>query len=76
MKEQSLIEMKNKIESLSRIVQFVLTELEHVKTLSMGTYQTVKEMPGYEDAITVITERVKEQESEVKFDPDLNQVPS
>jgi hypothetical protein len=75
MKEQSLIEMKNKIESLSRIAQFVLTELEHVKTLSMGTYQTLKEMPGYEDAIAVITERAKEQEADVKFNPDLDQVP-
>jgi hypothetical protein len=60
---------------VDNVKQFVLTELEHVKTLSMGTYQTVKEMPGYEDAISVITERVKEQETEIKFDPDLDQVP-
>lgn len=75
MKEQSLIEMKNKVEALTRVTQFVLGEIEHLKTLSMGTYQTIKEMPGYEEAIAIMTERVKNEKPEVAFDPDLEQVP-
>jgi hypothetical protein len=53
--------MKNKIESLTRIVDFMLTELENTKTMSIGVYQLIKEMPGYEQAITSISEKAKEE---------------
>ena len=61
MKEQSLIEMKNKLESLIRILQQVITEQQHLTVLSAGTLETIKLMPGYDDAIKAMTEKAKEE---------------
>ena len=61
MKENELVMMRNKIESLTRIVDFMLTELENTKTMSVGVYQLIKEMPGYSEAIALISEKAKEE---------------
>ena len=61
MKENELVIMRNKIESLTRIVDFMLTEIENTKTMSVGVYQLIKEMPGYEHAISLISEKAKEE---------------
>jgi hypothetical protein len=64
MKENELVMMRNKIESLTRIVDFMLTEIENTKTMSIGVYQLIKEMPGYEHAISLISEKAKEETTE------------
>ena len=51
MKENKLIEMKNKVEALTRIAQHLLTELSQVKDLAIGTLETIKKLPGYEEAL-------------------------
>jgi hypothetical protein len=64
MKENELVMMRNKIESLTRIIDFMLTEIENTKTMSVGVYQLIKEMPGYEHAISLISEKAKEETTE------------
>jgi hypothetical protein len=61
MKEQSLIEMKNKVEALTRVLQQMIYEQDNLRTLSIGMMETIKLMPGYDDAIKQITEKTKEQ---------------
>lgn len=61
MKENELVIMRNKIESLTRVVDFMLTEIDNSKTMVIGMYQLIKEMPGYENAIAVISEKAKEE---------------
>lgn len=58
MKEQTLIEMKNKIEILGSALQTAMNEISHLKTLSFGTSKLIKEMPGYEEAIEKLKEEV------------------
>jgi hypothetical protein len=65
MKENELIMMRNKIESLTRIADFVLKELEHTKTMVIGVYSVLKEMPGYQEAIALISEKAKEEEQQI-----------
>jgi hypothetical protein len=60
MKEQSLIEMKNKLDAVINVLQRIIEEQQHLTTLSAGTLEAVKLMPGYEDAIKALTERAKE----------------
>jgi hypothetical protein len=60
MKEQTLIEMKNKIETLGLINQKMIGELSQTATIALGVLETIKHMPGYDKAI----ERVKEQAAE------------
>ena len=64
MKENELVMMRNKIESLTRIIDFMLTEIDNTKTMSIGVYQLIKEMPGYEHAISLISEKAKEETKE------------
>jgi hypothetical protein len=61
MKENELVMMRNKIESLTRVVDFMLTELDNTKTMAIGVYQLIKEMPGYQKAINLISEKAKEE---------------
>ena len=60
MKEQSLIEMKNKLEAIIRVLQQVMNEQQRLTTLAAGTLEAVKLMPGYDDAIQTLTDRAKE----------------
>ena len=56
MKESSLIEMRNKVETLGGIVQNIINELGNLKDLSVGTLETLKRMEGYDDAINKLKE--------------------
>ena len=60
MKEQTLIEMKNKIQSLTNVVQHLYTEIEYLRTVSFGTLETMKHMPDYDDALGKVKNKVKE----------------
>ena len=66
MKEQTLLEMKNKIESLTRLMQHVLQELTHLRELGVGSLETLKLMPGYEDAINELKFKMEEEIKEKK----------
>ena len=64
MKESTLIEMKNKIESIGRILQHLINENNHLRELSVGTLETLKLMPGYEEAIEKLKESLTNKEQE------------
>jgi len=70
MKESTLMEMKNKIEAQSRVMQALINELNHMRDLSVGTLETLKLMPGYEDAIenlkNTMVEEVKQKQEDKK----------
>ena len=62
MKESTLLEMKKKIESLSRLVQMLMNENTHLREISIGTLETIKHMPGYDDALGKLKEQIKQNE--------------
>ena len=64
MKESKLIEMQKQIQALIRVVDYMRQELEHIKTMSVGTYQTIKEMPDYEEAIEKLKEKAAGEHGE------------
>ena len=72
MKESTLLEMKNKIESIGRILQHLINENNHLRELSVGTLEAVKLMPGYDKAIEQLKESLinkeKEKDGAVKQD--------
>jgi FtsZ-binding cell division protein ZapB len=63
MKEQVLIQMKNKIETLGSVVQTLMMEVDHLKTLSFGTSKIVKNMSDYEEAINKLKAEATEEVS-------------
>ena len=66
MKEQKLLEMKNKIETLGMINQKVIGELNQLTTIALGTLEAIKHMPGYDEAIEKLKEKAGEEKVEDK----------
>ena len=64
MKESTLIEMKNKIDAMTRVMQQVINEISHLRELGVGTLETVKLLPGYEDAIETLKTKMEEEVKE------------
>ena len=64
MKENTLLEMQNKIKALTNIMQQVLGEITHLRELSVGTLETIKLMPDYQDAIDALKKQMEENVKE------------
>ena len=60
MKESTLLEMKNKIEAQSRVMQALINEVTHLRELSVGTLETIKLMPDYQDAIDALKKQMED----------------
>jgi len=66
MKESKLIEMQNKIKSMTNIIQQLINEVTHLRELGVGSLETLKLMPGYEDAIKALKKQMIEKNKELK----------
>ena len=66
MKESKLLEMQNKIVALTNVMQQVISELNHLRELSIGTLETVKLLPGYEEAIEQLKSNILDNKEEEK----------
>jgi|TARA_A100000172_G_C2942773_1_gene76246 hypothetical protein len=60
MKESKLLEMQNKIKALTNVMQQVLSEITHLRELSVGTLETIKLMPDYQDAIEALKKQMED----------------
>jgi hypothetical protein len=69
MKESKLLEMQNKIASMSSVIQQLINEVMNLRELSVGTYETVKLLPGYDEAIETLKSNLeKEKDKEKKLE--------
>ncbi len=66
MKEQTLLEIKNKVEATTRILQQIITEITHLRELGVGTLETLKLMPGYDEAVKQLQKNMEKQIEEQK----------
>ena len=71
MKESTLLEMQNKIKSLTNIMQHLINENNQLRDLSVGTLEIVKLLPGYDNALENLKESVTKKE--VKEDGAIKQ---
>lgn len=70
MKEQTLLEMKNKVETLGSVLSRMMQEMEHLRDLSIGTMELVKKFPDYDNAIEDLKkdlEKKTEKETKAKL---------
>lgn len=51
MKEQTLLNMKHDLSKLVETTQHIINDLVMVRTIASGSLQTIKLMPGYDEAI-------------------------
>ena len=73
MKESKLIEMKNKLEALTRVTQQLITELQFTRELAVGTIETIKLKADYQEALDklkkeVTTKNESKEKTEVQTD--------
>jgi hypothetical protein len=66
MKEQTLLEIKNKVDASTRILQQIIPELTRLRELGVGTLETLKLMPGYQDAIDQLKQTMEDNVEEKK----------
>tara|TARA_R110002074_G_scaffold86820_4_gene191597 strand:- start:597 stop:830 length:234 start_codon:yes stop_codon:yes gene_type:complete len=66
MKEETLLQMKNKVESLTNVIQHMIQEMNNLRDLSVGTLETFKLIPGYEDALEQLKQNMIKQQEEAK----------
>jgi len=52
------------IAALVNVVNHLMQEIDHLRNLSVGTLETIKCMPDYDEAIAKLQEKAKENESE------------
>ena len=61
MKESTLLEMQNKIKAMTNVIQGLMNEFDYLRTLSIGTLETIKQMPDYEKALDKVKEKAKKE---------------
>ena len=71
MKEQTLLEMKNKIDALTRVLQHLIAENTHLRELGVGTLETLKLMPGYDAAIEQLKQNMAEEKENKEKEKEL-----
>ena len=69
MKESILIEMRNKVDALTRVIQQIIYDINETKDLSRGTLEVLKKLPGYKkavDKLKIEIEKVQEIQKTVE----------
>ena len=67
MKEQTLLNMKHDLGKLAEAMHNTIRDLVGINTLTQGLLETVKRMPGYEEAIADLLESYqKDSDSKTK----------
>ena len=56
-KQSRVDNLEKRMAAVTNVLQQLINELNNVKTISMGTLQTIKEMPDYEEAIEKLKEK-------------------
>jgi len=69
MKENKLIEMWNRIEILGANQQQIISETQNLKDLLIGTLETLKRTPGYEEALEKLkADTIKDSDNKEKLE--------
>jgi len=58
--------LEKKVQALIGVVQQLLNENAYLKDLAVGTLETIKQMPDYDEAIEKLKAQVAEKASEPK----------
>tara|TARA_Y100001938_G_C7742358_1_gene259957 strand:+ start:276 stop:482 length:207 start_codon:yes stop_codon:yes gene_type:complete len=60
----SVRKLKEKLDQAQTVITMLYQEVEFLKELSVGTFETVKLLPGYDEALEKLKENLKKDEKE------------
>ena len=66
MKEQTLLNMKHDMGKLAEAMHNTIRDLVGLNTLTQGLLQTIQLMPGYEEAIKSLQEKMAAESSKAE----------
>ncbi len=58
--------LEKKIQALINVVQQLLDENAYLKDLAVGTLETIKQMPDYDEAIEKLKNKISEESSKTE----------
>tara|TARA_R110002094_G_scaffold214583_1_gene185105 strand:- start:473 stop:664 length:192 start_codon:yes stop_codon:yes gene_type:complete len=58
--------MQNKIKSMTNVIQHLYSEVEYLRTVSLGTLETMKQMSEYDEALSKIKQKIKKDKDGVE----------
>ena len=58
--------LEKRMAAVTNVLQQLINEINNLKTMVFGQQEILKQLPGYEDAIEKIKEKVAEEPSEGK----------
>lgn len=61
MKEQELIKMVNTIKNIQGVNTALVSQMNNMKDLIIGAIETMKRMPGYEEALEQLKKDISEK---------------
>ena len=61
-KQSRVDSLEKRMAAVTNVLQELINELNNLKTISIGTLQTIKEMPDYDEAI----EKLKKKNEEMQ----------
>ena len=64
MKESTLIEMRNQVETLGQVMSRIINDIENLKTLAMGDHQVIKQLKEFPDIIKQMQKDEQEKNAE------------
>jgi hypothetical protein len=59
-------QLESRVETLGNVVQQMITELQNLRDLAIGTMTLVKELPDYDQALETMKSRAKEEPEKIK----------
>ena len=71
MKENELIQMRNKVKNLEGLVNALLGQMTNMRDLATGTLETLKRMDGYEKALDQLKEDLQTDSSKTNEEQQL-----
>ncbi len=63
-KQSRIDSLEKRMAATTNVMQQVINELENIKTMIFGQQEILKQLEGYEDAITELKKKVAEKPSE------------
>ena len=60
-KQSRLDNLEKRMAAVTNVLQHILNEVANLKDLSVGTLETIKQMPDYGEAIQKLKEKVAEK---------------
>ena len=70
-KQSRVDALEKRIAAMTNVMQQLIQEVTNLRTLSFGTLETIKQMPGYNEALEKLKEKTTETNNEKKLDLDV-----